>query len=366
MIFADQRTERAIAGYSITYSEAIRKAGVDIDCLTYNRGSFKSFLKLLPRLKNYDVIHIQHEYNLMGGYSLSFLLAYIILALSKEKRKIVTTMHSIVSKNDKLMSKNKIVNFIRKHILYPIQNKIIALVSNRIISHAQFLKDILVKEYGILEDKIVVMQYGILEDVFRIDKVEAKKKLKLKGSVYLIIGNFVPAHGADVVIKQAKGIGPTILIVANPAPVNDGNKKRVVSFLEQVQNYVKENNLGEYVRFDIGNITDSHPNWWIYFNAADLVVLAYRGSVPGSGIFAHAMATRTPVITSDVPFFKEIWKIFKCVGIAEGDNFARAIKEAMKPKNLEFMRSEADRYAKKFSLSNTGKRYKELYESLLK
>ena len=361
LVFPSRESEKAISGYSVNLFNAFKKNKVDVIAETYTAGSPLSFLKILFKLKKYDVIHIQHEYSLLGWYGIPFFFVFLFLGLLK-KGKLVITMHTVPSRKQKFRG-NFIKNFFRK-LLYFFQNWLIKRVSDYIIVHANFFVPILVNEYNFPREKITVLPQGIIEDIKIIPKDKAKKNLGLSGKVYLIIGNLVPDHGADIIIKQAKKIGKTTLVVANPKAVNDRKQKRLTNYINYCIDYVKKNDLKEYVRFDIKPINDENPEWWTYFSAADLVLQPYLGGI-GSGIFTHAIATKTPVIASDIFFFREIAKKYSCIKIAkEEEDYVKIIKEAIKPKNYKKMIKECERYLKENSWVAVAEKYKKLYDSL--
>lgn len=360
MIYPTRESEKAISGYSKTLVDSISKTGEKMDDFTYVAGKPLTLLRKLGKVRDYDVIHIQHEYNLLGKYGLPFFLLFFMLAFYECK--IIVTMHTILSKKEKFKG-SKLKTFLRK-VLYFTQNRFINWFSNKIIVHAEFFKEILAEEYGVDKSKIEVLPQGIIEDVPKYDKEKTKKELKLSGPVYLFMGSMVPDHGHDIIIKQADRIGPTTLVVANPGSVNDRNSSRTRKYLEENKKIVKEKNFGKFVRFDIFDITDKHPLWWKYFSAADLILLPYRGGI-GSGIFAHSMAAHRPVIASDIQFFKEISKNYGCVAIAKNDdNYPEIIKKSIIPSNLEKMENECKRYLKDFGLSAIAKKYLKIYKSL--
>lgn len=358
MVFPIGESEKAISSYSTYLTEAIKKTGLNIDALNYTAGSYKSFMKIFPKLKNYDIIHIQHEFNLLGGYGIPFFKVYSKLKKLKNT-KIITTLHTTLSLKKKYYE-NFIKTFFRK-ILYLTQNKLINIVSSKIIVHSNFFANILIKEYNFPKKKLKVFPLGIINNVKITEKNKAKKELGLKGPVYLIIGNLIPDHGALEILKQADKIGKTILLVSSLQAVNDRNKKRLGNYLEILQKEVKKRNFSKYVRFDIKDINDKMPKWWLYFSAADFIIQNYAEGL-GSGIFAHAMATKTPVISSNSSFFREISKKYGCVKIVEKkQDFPRIINESLKPKEYNKMLKEVKRYFEDNKWSVLAKKYKEMY-----
>jgi len=294
-------------------------------------------------------------------YGLPFFALYGKLR-ERMKCKVVTTMHNVLSQNQKFEG-NPIKTFFRK-TLYRFQNRIIRKNSDVVIVHAEFFKKILVNEYNFPKEKVVVLRQGILEDIKITQKNKTKKQLKLKGKVYLIIGSLVPDHGADIVLKQANEIDGTIVVAASDRAINDRNDDRQALWLAHLKEIVKVNKI-KNVRFDIREIP--YSLWWKYFSAADVVLLPYKGGI-GSGIFADCIATRTPMIGSDIKYFREFAMDWNFIRIAEtgkicGNNistrcdYAQAI-EGMLPEDIN---DEFDKYIRKYGMTALAKKYKEIY-----
>lgn len=360
MVFPTRESEKAISGYAATLAESMKQRGMDVESINYSAGKASSLFKQLPKLAKYDLVHIQHEYNLLGGYGLPFF--WVLFYLSFFKVKVVVTMHTVLSQKEKFQGKK--LKTISRKFLYFFQNRFINWTSDKVVVHANFFKEILLKEYGFKENKIEILPQGIIEGIKTLSKEQAKKKFNLSGPVYLFMGSIIPDHGHDIIINQADSIGKTVLVVANPISVNDRNTQRTISYLEENQKYVEENNLKDFVRFDIFEITDKKPEWWEYFSAADLIMLPYRGGI-GSGIFAHAMAMKKPVIASDIPFFKEISEKFGCLKIvSKEEDYPKEIKKATNPREYSKMVKECERYLREYGLSNLALKYKKVYDSL--
>jgi len=360
LIAPSRESEKAISGYSNHLVEALKEEDINVTEINYLTGSPLTLFRKISRLKKYDIIHIEHEYNLLGWYGSPFFIFYLLAHLIGNK--IVTTMHTVLSQKEKFIG-NPLKTFLRK-MLYLTQNRIINWFSDEIIVHANFFKRILAKEYGFPEDKITILPQGIIRGIKIIPKTTAKKRLKLLGNVYLIIGNFVPDHGGDIILKKAKEIGKTMLIVTNQEAVNYKKQKGRSNYLASCIKYVNDNKLSKWVRFDVSSISDASPKWWLYFFAADLILQPYRGGV-GSGIFTHAMAAKKPVIGSNINFFREISKKYGCLKIAQKEeDYPTIIKEAMKKNNYRKLVKECERYSKENSWDEIAKAYKKLYSTL--
>lgn len=357
MVYPDIESEKAIANYSINLVGSINKNGQQMDSITYTAGKPLTIFRKLKKIKSYDLIHIQHEYNLLGWFGLPFFFVLFYLLLSGKK--VVVTMHTVLSQKEKFKN-GPLKRFLRK-MLYQLQNRFIRISSDAVIVHAQMFKDILIKEYGFKENKIYILPQAIIDNLPKISREKARKELHLSGKVYLLIGSFVPDHGADLIVSQADKIGKTILIATNPDAVNDRNKERISNFLAKVKGIVAENKFEELVRFDLGKIP--FELWWKYFAASDLVLLPYQGGI-ASGIYADAISMKIPIVASNIPFFDEAIRKYKFLRIAKDGDYASEIKKAMDKKNYNLMKKSFDVYINQFGISVIGKKYKAIYDSI--
>ncbi|MFC1710677.1 glycosyltransferase family 4 protein [Nanoarchaeota archaeon] len=359
MLYPAESSEIAISKYAQNLIKSMKKKKIQVDPIEFIAGSPGSFLNLLDKLDKYDIIHVQHEYNLLGHYGSPW---FFILPLLKAttKAKIVITMHTALSLKEKFEG-SALKNFLRKS-LYFLQNRWINYFSNRIVLHGPQFRNALVNEYGVPKKKTIIIPQGIIETVKKTPKAKAKKKLGLKGNVYLIIGSLKYDNASDIVLKQAGEIGKTIVVATNPKALNDRNPEKMKQWLDFNQEIVRKNNFEKFVRFDFRELPDDL--WWTYFSAADIVLSPYRGGI-GSGIFADAMAAGKPVVTSNIEYFRWIAKDFGCIKIAKKhSDYGKVIKEAIKPKNYKKMQSECKRYLKERGLSAIADKYKKFYNSL--
>lgn len=342
MIYPYEHSEKAISNYSSTLANELQ-----IDRVQYTAGKPLEVFRLMKNLRKYEKVHFQHEYNLMGGFSLPIFMLYVYFLFSGKM--VFTTMHTILSKKEKLKG-SSLKKFLRR-MLYTSQNNFISIISQKVIVHSTFFKNILIKDYGLIKEEIEVIPQAIKEDIPKYNKKELKKEFNLKGNVYLVIGNLIPDHGADIILKQANNIKGTILVVASKKAINDRNDKRIQDWASHCKRITKSKNI----QFHIKDIP--YELWWKYFAIADLVLLPYKGGI-GSGIFADAIATRTPMVCSNIPFFKDVEYDF--VKIAKTDeDFPKEIRVSMKNHNR--MVKSFDSYIKEYGISKIINKYKKVY-----
>ena len=139
-IYPSEDSEKAISNYTKQLIKAQRKEGIKINTIEYTAGDHVT-LKFGNKIKRGDVLHIQHEYNLLGMRGIPFLFLYDKLG-KRMKCKVITTMHNVLSQKDKF-NENFVKTFFRK-TLYRVQNRIIRKNSDIVIVHAEFYNKILV------------------------------------------------------------------------------------------------------------------------------------------------------------------------------------------------------------------------------
>ncbi len=360
LVFPSPKSEKAISTISLNLVKCLREKSLLVDPLVYSAGNPLSFFKLFKKMRYYDIIHVQHEYNLLGFYGLPFFLIFFLLGFINKK--IVISMHTAFSKREKF-NESRLKSFLRK-LLYISQNKSISLIADLILVNEDFYKKILSEDYNINPKRIKVIPQPLVNKPLLISKAKAKKDLGLKGYVYLIIGNLTEDVGADIIIRQADKIGKTIVFATNPKGVNVRSKIKTEEYINLNKKIVEDNKFEEFVRFDLKDI----PNdlWWKYFSAADLILQAYRGGVR-SGVFSDAMAARIPVIASNIPFFREMAKKYGSLKIAEkNEEYPLLIKKALKPSEYNKMKKECERYSRENGISNISEQYKKLYKALIR
>ena len=103
MVHPHPDSEKGISAYSLDLIKNIKKQKQEIEGITFMQGKPLSLFKKFSKLPNYDIVHIQHEYNLLGLYGIPYFFLFLFLGLFK-KRAIVTTMHTVLSQQEKFKS----------------------------------------------------------------------------------------------------------------------------------------------------------------------------------------------------------------------------------------------------------------------
>ena len=185
----------------------------------------------------------------------------------------------------------KIVNYIEK-VNIPKADKIVVVTPK--------LKDILIAEYEVPENKIVVIENGANTELFRLlDRETALRQLKLDEKCRYIgfVGSFTPWHGIEYLVKSA----PLILKEFREVKfllVGDGVMK------EKIKGMVEELNLRSSFIF-INKIP--YEDVYVYINTFDICIILKEKDVPGSPLkLWEYMACGKPVIASNTQEFKAL------------------------------------------------------------
>lgn len=147
-----------------------------------------------------------------------------------------------------------------------------------IISVSNLLKNILIKDYGIKEERISVIYPGVDTEEFRPSlglREETRKKLGLKGDVVLFVGGQERRKGLSYLISALKGIDVTLLLCGVG-----------VEWLATVRNRLKK-----VVYIPHSTSTSS------LYNASDIFVLPSLFDSFGFPVL-EALASGLPVIVS--------------------------------------------------------------------
>jgi len=174
---------------------------------------------------------------------------------------------------------------------------------DHILVHTNKMKDELVHEFGVAQNKVTVIPYGINNAVpiSELTSREARRKLGLRNvqKVILYFGAIKQYKGLEDLVAAFQRItakGDYQLIIAGE------RKKGHEQYWRSIQQMLECDPNQDKVLQKIEFIAD--PEIEIYFKAADVAVLPYT-EIFQSGILFLAYAYGLPVIATDVGSFAE-------------------------------------------------------------
>ena len=234
------------------------------------------------------LVLLQHEFGFYRVQENAFL--QFLFDLSKP---VVIVFHTVLPHPDELL-KSKI--------------KSIASICQSIIVMTYSSANILEMDYGVAREKISVIAHGT-HLVSHLSEKFLKAKYGLTGRKVLSTFGLLSSgksiettiEALPAIIRQSPEVMFLVMGKTHPEVVkNDGEKYR-----EMLENKVKENNLGDHVRFI--NKYLSLPELLDYLQLTD--VYLFTSNDPNqavSGTFAYAMSCGCPIISTPIPHAKEV------------------------------------------------------------
>ncbi|WP_343184557.1 glycosyltransferase [Anoxynatronum sibiricum] len=228
-----------------------------------------------------DVVALQHEYGLYGGDEGS----YIVEFLSRLKKPVVTTLHTILEKPtpDQYKSLVEVIAF-----------------SKAVVVMNQLAINILTDVYDVPVGKVRLIPHGVT-DMFYIDPLFFQHKLNLRNRFVVLTFGFISRNkGIEVVLEALPSVAaahPEVLyiVLGITHPVvkkHDGEEYR-----ENLEKMVTELGLTQNVQFVNEFVDDDTMN--LYLGAADLVILPYHSETQiTSGVLSQAIGKGKAVIAT--------------------------------------------------------------------
>lgn len=314
------------------------------------------FIKLALKAKKCDLLHIQHNYCLFGSLFKKINSIYALLFYSVAKLpvgpKIITTMHDIVEPSRLRFYEKAYLDFM---------NLPIKLFSTKIIIHKDNSRNQLIRQ-GFNAEKIVKIPHGV-DDLKNIPSSrEMRKRFKIPEKKTIILYGWLKKDKQyDKVIDalpylpdmQLLIIGDTLRIIGDT---------RDEDHLIFLKNYAKKKGVEDRVIFKHGIPTEKIFEW---LSCGDVTVLPYK-KISASGALSDSISAHLPVITSDLPEFKEAEKtgVLKVVNVYSKKELANAIQKLIN--NPTKMKKANLKYVAENNRGVVARKTKELYEEVLK
>lgn len=268
--------------------ELLRGNGIDVNVIAVNdprKGKknviikylaffIKSFMTILFKGRNYDLVHVHYIFPTgLAGLLFKFLYG----------KKLIVTSHG--GDIDQMINKGSLArNWTRK----------ILVKSDKVIAVGEKLKQDIIQEFQVDEEKIAVLNMGVNRSIFTPkDKKRLRKDYKIveDGMVFLFVGNFIKKKGLDELVEafqMFKQNNPNSSLHLIGEPKDPG----YFQLLNEKINKLSLKDIHFHPSKDQLELSD-------WMNMADLFILP--SYIEGFGLVAlEAMACGTPVIGSDV------------------------------------------------------------------
>lgn len=276
------------------------------------------FLKTLPKFfTRFDIIHAHYIY-------LPSFFGYFI-KIFRGKPLIVTAYGSDINV---LPNKSVIGRFIVNLSLKK---------CDHIITVSNALKQKIIQNFGIKEDKITVIPFGIDEQFKPLDKNKLKEELDIKKDTVLFVGNLVEVKNIDAILAAARKLPDKNFVF-----IGEGNLKDKIlrENLKNVQLLGKK----------------QYKEMPFYMNACDLLVLpSFNEGMPN--VILEAMACKLPVVASNVGGIPELLPKEFLFDPTDHNKFVELIK-----KGGEKIIQQNYKKSQDYSMQNVTKKLLEVYK----
>lgn len=260
------------------------------------RNKFRKLLAVLlvyARLIGYAAKSSAPVFHILWNYKIALLDRTILLVYYKLLGKeLVFTAHNVNAGErdgtDSLLNRTSL----------RIQYRLV----NHIFVHTEKMRDQLVQDFGVREEKVTVIPFGTYDVVPQttLTPAEARERLGLKKSerVILFFGRIVPYKGLDSLVDAFMRIASkdeSYRLVIAGAPMKEGEEQ-----WRQVQRRIEQSSARNQVLQHTRFIEDKEIE--TYFKGADVLALPYT-QIFQSGVLFMSYSFGLPVVATDVGSF---------------------------------------------------------------
>jgi glycosyltransferase involved in cell wall biosynthesis len=294
-----------------------------------------SLVILLIRQK-YDVINVHNT-------SSFFIIPFILKKLKIIDSKIVFVSHGLVP----IEKENQMYDYPQRYFVY---QKICLLWSDHVISVSHFLKNTIVRIYGLKENKISVVHNGVEGRFF----IEGKTSIADYSRYILFVGTITKIKGLDFLLAALEKIDNCQLVLV-------GKETSYLMELKRKYHYLFESDKVRY----LGEM-DTQSLITAYSSVKFLVLPSHFDSYPM--VVLEAMAAGKPVIISENVGSKEIIENGKegfVITYGDVDSLVNAITFLLNNENeMKRMGQLAKNKALKNTWSAKTKEYLEVFKKI--
>ena len=236
------------------------------------------------RPKDISVIHLQHEFRILGSSFSTQLLLLKLQLIRKKVAPIAVTIHGVPSKKDvnkQFISRNHlkspvfVMRYFVKLTMWSIKS-----MSEAVIVHSEIFKDSLIEDYGYSRNRIHVIPIGTSNDV----KLNQGTSVSSSGKNVLFFGFLTGYKLPELIIEASKlleddQIKFNFCVSYNSRIKNKQYNKRYELLMNSVKNMGVRASWSSYIP------DNQVPN---LLSSNDVIILPYTDFIAGSGIASLA------------------------------------------------------------------------------
>lgn len=333
-----------------------------------NEHEFKKVTDLLSQqAKDFDILHIQHEFGFFRGSQLSELVE----TAKQKDLKVVITYHTapdliIIKKPLTGIGPRSIIKFLKGYrhnaILQKIHIKPL-LSSDGVLVHNQYTRDRLV-EFGVSSDKITILPHPTYDLVTHPvkTKVISEALNKQPGDViFSTVGYIHRFKGVDKAIKALSFLPNNYKLAVLGGVKSDSDDQKLYDTLSDL---IVQLNLKD--RVYISGVVPSDDMLNSFIQETDFCVYPYNSKYykgVGSGSLNLAFANQRPIVAYPVSTFVETNDQYGHITFTDSDSYYELAREISRF-NLDAQKHKTIEYAKSNSWDVMSKVLVALYNNL--
>ncbi len=296
---------------------------------------------------NADVVCIQHEYGIYGGWD----GIYILSLISSLSLPVAVVLHTVL--------KNPTPN--QKKIVQEMAQR-----ASRLVVMSELAATLLQEVYAVSAEKIGLIYHGT-PDFTSLDKGHYKKRFQVEGNQTLLtFGLLSPNKGIETVIKALPELVRTfpkliyiVLGKTHPNVLREFGEKYRAGLIALVD----ELGLQEHVIFDDRFVSLEELYAWLM--AADIYITPYLNEAQiVSGTLSYAIGAGNAIISTPYWYAKEMLAggRGRLIGFGDTGALAAALRELLSDKaKLRLLRARTYEFGRQMRWEKVAAKYLELF-----
>ncbi len=289
-----------------TYEQEMSGSNVSVErCYRSGKSPFISLLRHLA-LRQFDIVHIQHETFLFGGMLSFFAFPFFVAAVRLRSIALVT-LHHVVPQNQIngtfLETNQTKVPLLLIRCGFWLFYSLIGRTATGIVVHEEYFKEVLQNDYGVNPDKVKVIAHGVTDPTMNValGRDALKKEFSIPDDAETIFGFFgyiSKYKGLEYLIAEftqyLKSEPKGVLLIAGALHPRTAADPSYMQYVENLKAAAQAAG-GRIIWF--GPIDTQHVAH--FYKLVDCIVLPYKQTTSASSVLSCAIGSETAFLVSE-------------------------------------------------------------------
>jgi glycosyltransferase involved in cell wall biosynthesis len=323
--------------------------------------------ELKVRLRDFDILHIQHEFGFFRGSQFNLLIS----TAKQLNIKVVVTYHTspdliIIKKPLQGLGPRSIINYLKSYRHNFILEKIhIAplLSTDGILVHNEYTLNRLV-EFGVPKQKITIIPhptYDLITHPVKTDVITKALNKQPGDIIFSTVGYIHRFKGADKAIKALNYLPSNYKLAILGGVKSDSDDKKLY---DKLADLIVARDLQD--RVYISGVIPSDDMLNSFIQETDFCVYPYNSKYykgVGSGSLNLAFANKRPIVAYPVSTFVETNTEYGHITFTDSDSYYELAREILRL-DIENQKTKTTKYAESNSWGVMSRNLKSFYDSL--